>query len=155
MPKDIGFNFKEDSGKKIKATRESVSAQAKFQLDFMTNIKALIRFKKENGHLNLPETHELFEWTNLVRDMNTQGKLQTSFTDPLSKMGFQWAFDFDSVYPSYVTVVLAGETIGNHHQLYQWCKKMKQEFKEGKLSEDEVDMLMLYNFRLWGFGKRL
>lgn len=110
----IGFNFCYSPKVEGKTTT--------FDAECMKHIKELMIFKNKNGHVNLPPDHELYHWTERVRDMKNRDCLHEGYLDTLNRMGFEW-LDFESGFHKFALAHRSGETaFGENHPCHKWCE---------------------------------
>ena len=82
---DVGFIF---DGAEAKRMRESIQGRAVNNWD--EKLLLLQTFKKENGHIDVPQNHAIFAWIKEQRTTHARGKLSHDRRQKLDELGFTW-----------------------------------------------------------------
>ncbi len=132
----------------------------------------LCRYEKEHGHFLFPwgsiEHRDLIRWVGAQRTYKRRGKLSQEHIEALEKIGFPWRSTYDTTNkskerfpgrPSYVWMekykilenfyqkngTLKPPYYGDH-SISVWISYLRCKYRDGKLSQEKIDMLNALNF---------
>lgn len=143
-------------------TLRAIGLKFEFRPDFIErgwklNFEKLLKFKKENGHTNVPQKYkdkELALWVTHVRVWYKNKKLTQEKVNALNEIDFVW-FRYDQLWQrGFENVKEAIKTHGNieftqnkFRELYSWIRDQRLKFKQGKLSSEKIELLNSINFK--------
>ena len=148
---DWNYVSKIDRNKR-KVEKLERSLQGCGSLTFLKCFQALVKFKKIEGHSNLPSDHELFKWFENIKELNQMNKL------PESKRCFFQVSDIhlESFEENLQLLVIylannerSYDSLKNnaeHGNLGRWCDEMRQMKRRGQLDIDTIDTLDAMKF---------
>ena len=122
-----------------------------FDTTFENNFEALLLFREKHGHCRVPqkfpETKSLNTWCGNIRKAYFGGWLPAEKKERLESIGFIWNIvdaQWQETYETLKTFVINNgwdKLYSQNKVLHQWVSKNRNNYKQGKISEERVMLL--------------
>ena len=125
------------------------------RIDWMSYYDELVQYKEQHGNCNVPQDYKLNkglgEWVHNNRNAFRDGKLSEQRVKMLNELDFTWKTKTQVDWKTrYAELVQFKEEYGNcnvsthdkvYWQLGKWVDRMRNEYKNGRLPVERIDML--------------
>jgi hypothetical protein len=128
-----------------------------YQSQWHEKYQELVQYAQENGNANPPQRHAtLGTWVTTQRIRYSKGILSQDRIDLLEKLnGWSWDPKGSQWQEKYQELVQYAQENGNacpprsHETLGFWVSKQRSNYKNGKLSEDRINLLHSLQGWVW------
>ncbi len=129
------------------------------EAEWQNSFSQLQKFKKEYGHANPPRGKNVFsvlgEWCKTQRISHKNGKLSQERIDLLNSIGFDWD-PLETEWQNNFSQLQKFKKEYGHaspsrydkgfNSLGRWCRTQREKYKNGKLSQERIDLLNSIGF---------
>ena len=133
--KELGFDFKYNG----------VDKSNHFAETFYHNMKLLAKFKKENGHMHVPDG-PLRDWKTLMKQMRSENDLDVKYVEALDLMGFTWETNTYEGLEMFISFQSRKAAIPRNHPCFRWCEETREKYRNNELSAEDAAYLEICGF---------